>query len=304
MAKNARNLVASTLLAEARERLARSGLRPRKGLGQHFLIDRGVLDKILAAAGLTGQDTVLEVGPGLGILTRELAQRAARVIAVELDDNLARLLAGEMANQPNVTVVNTDILKLDISDMLAAAGPESPDAIAYKVVANLPYYITAPVLRHILEAPVRPQVLIVMVQREVAEAIAAPDRMGLLGVSVRFYGEPEIVNVVPAHCFYPAPKVDSAILRINVNPRPALDAGEAPGFFSLVRAGFAAPRKLLLNSLTQGLGVTRAEVAALLEQAGISGKRRAETLAVADWVRLWRGYKETEHVNASGAGKN
>jgi 16S rRNA (adenine1518-N6/adenine1519-N6)-dimethyltransferase len=304
MAKNARNMVASPLLAEARKWLARYGLRPRKGLGQHFLIDRGVLDEILTAAGLTGQDTVLEVGPGLGILTRELARCAARVIAVELDDNLAGLLAGEMSGQPNVTIVNADILKLEITGLLAAAGPEPPDAITYKVVANLPYYITAPVLRHLLEAPVRPRVIIVMVQREVAEAIADPDRMGLLAVSVRFYGEPEIVSIVPASCFYPAPKVDSAILRIKVNPRPALDAGEAPGFFSLVRAGFAAPRKLLLNSLTQGLRGTRAEVAALLEQAGISGKRRAGTLVVAEWVRLWREYKETEHVDASGAGED
>jgi 16S rRNA (adenine1518-N6/adenine1519-N6)-dimethyltransferase len=304
MAKNARNLVAGRLLAETRERLARSGLHPRKSLGQHFLIDQGVLDVILTAAELTEKDTVLEVGPGLGILTRELARRVARVIAVELDDNLAGLLAGEMAGQSNVTVINADILKLEITGLLATAGMKPLDAASYKVTANLPYYITAPVLRHLLEAPIRPQVMIVMVQREVAEAIAAPDRMGLLGISVRFYGVPEIVEIVPAHCFYPMPGVDSAILRINVSPRPVLDTGEAPGFFSVVRAGFAAPRKLLTNSLAQGLGVARIEAAALLEQAGISGKRRAETLAVADWVRLWRGYKEREHVDASGAGED
>ena len=165
-------------------------------------------------------------------------------------------------------------------------------ATGYKVVANLPYYITSPVLRHFLEASAKPRLMIVMVQKEVAEAIVAkPGKMSLLSVSVQFYGEPRIISPVPAQCFYPAPKVDSAILRIDPYPQPAVAVDEG-SFFELVRAGFTAPRKQLVNSLAQGLGASKSEVLSLLETAGIVPQRRAETLTLGEWARLWQVFKE------------
>jgi len=273
-----------SLLAETKRRLRRFDLRARKRLGQHFLIDNNVLQQILSAAELTADDIVIEVGPGLGILTRELARRVKRVIAVELDDTLAELLRRELSPFPNVTIVNEDILKIDPSDLVS-------ETERYKVVANLPYYITSPVLRHFLEASVKPGLMVVMVQREVAQAIAAgPGRRSLLSISVQFYGQPRIISKVPASSFYPAPEVDSAILRIDLYPWPAVAVDDVDGFFEMVRAGFASPRKQLANSLAQGLGWPKADVLNILEEASIAPQRRAETLTLEEWARLWQSY--------------
>ena len=273
-----------SLLAETKRRLRRFDLRARKRLGQRFLIDNSVLQQILSAAELTADDIVIEVGPGLGILTRELARRVKRVIAVELDDTLAELLRRELSPFPNVTIVNEDILKIDPSDLVS-------ETERYKVVANLPYYITSPVLRHFLEASVKPGLMVVMVQREVAQAIAAgPGRRSLLSISVQFYGQPRIISKVPASSFYPAPEVDSAILRIDLYPWPAVAVDDVDGFFEMVRAGFASPRKQLANSLAQGLGWPKADVLNILEEASIAPQRRAETLTLEEWARLWQSY--------------
>ena len=285
-----RNRLDSTLLPETRRLLRRYGLHARKRLGQHFLVDRQVLEIILEAAALTPDDLVIEVGPGLGVLTRELAKRAGRVIAVELDDRLAAALREEFTSLHNVTVINGDILKLDPAGLLREAGlvaePGSP--VNYKVVANLPYYITAPVLRHFLEASLRPQTLVVMVQKEVAETIAArPGRMSLLSISVQFYGEPMIVDYVPAVSFYPVPEVDSAVLKIGVYSEPRVTVDDEDGFFKLVRAGFSAARKQLVNSMSQGLGSSREQVMPLLAEAAIEPRRRAETLTIDEWAQLW-----------------
>jgi 16S rRNA (adenine1518-N6/adenine1519-N6)-dimethyltransferase len=272
------------LLTETRRLLRRYGLYARKKLGQHFLIDPGVLEIILKAAVLTPSDVVIEVGPGLGILTRVLAQKVGRVVAVELDDRLAAALQENLTSLHNVTVINEDILKLDPTVLLNKLGSQGE----YKVVANLPYYITASVLRHFLEAAVKPQNMVVMVQKEVAEAIAAqPDRMSLLGISVQFYGEPIVIDYVPAASFYPVPEVDSAVLRIDVYPEPKVAICDVDSFFKLVRTGFSAARKQLANSLAQGLGMPRIEVLPFLEKAGIEPKRRAETLSLDEWARLW-----------------
>jgi len=277
----------NSLLVQTKRRLRQSGLKARKGLGQHFLVDREVLEAILAAAEVSPDDIIVEVGPGLGILTGELAQKAGGVIAIELDDRLAALLKKMLASFKNVTIVNDDVLNIEPGDLLKRQ--KSPD---YKVVANLPYYITSPVLRHFLEAEAKPKVMVVMVQAEVAEAIAArPGDMSLLSISVQFYGRPEIVSRVPARSFYPAPEVDSAVLRIELYPQPAVAVDEG-GFFELVRAGFAAPRKQLANSLAQGLGLGKAQVLPLLEKAGIDWQRRAETLTLEEWARLWRVFEE------------
>jgi len=281
-------------LTQTRRLLRQFDLRARKGLGQHFLIDGEVLKHITAAAELAPTDVIVEVGPGLGVLTRELAQKAARVIAIELDNKLATALKQTLAPFNNVTIINDDVLKIE------------PAALAtdYKVVANLPYYITSPVLRHFLEASAKPKVMILMVQKEVAEAIAAkPGEMSLLSVSVQLYGEPKIISYVPAECFYPAPKVDSAILRINLYPQPRVAVDEG-GFFEVVRAGFTAPRKQLANSLAQGLGMAKSDASSLLERAGIAPQRRAETLTLEEWARLWRVSKENKDVHHSGTGKD
>ena len=267
------------LLAETRRLLRQSDLRARKGLGQHFLIDGGVLEAIIAAAELTPDDLVVEVGPGLGILTRELAQKAGGVIAIELDDKLAALLKEMLASFNNVTIINGDVLKIEPKELVGGRG--------YKVVANLPYYITSPVMRHFLEAEAKPEAMVVMVQKEVAEAIAAkPGDMSLLSVSVQFYGEPRIITIVPAESFYPAPKIDSAILKIDIYPEPKADVDEK-GFFDTVRAGFAAPRKQLANSLAKGLGREKSAVLPFLQKAKIDPSRRAETLSIGEWVELW-----------------
>jgi len=268
------------LLAETRRLLRQSDLRARKGLGQHFLINAEVLEAIIAAAELGSDDLVVEVGPGLGILTRELAQRAGRVIAVELDDKLAALLKETLASFDNVTIVNGDVLKIEPKGLVGGRG--------YKVVANLPYYITSPALRHFLEAKAKPQAMVVMVQKEVAEAIAAkPGDMSILSVGIQFYGEPKIITTVPPDSFYPAPEVSSAVLKIDVYPKPKVDVDEK-GFFDTVRAGFAAPRKQLTNSLAKGLGRDKSAVLPFLQKAKIDPQRRAETLTIEEWAELWR----------------
>ncbi len=285
----ARGATTPALLGRTRQLLRSHGLRARKGLGQHFLVDETALGTILDAAELGPEDTVIEVGPGLGALTEELAGRAGRVIAVELDDRLADALRERLAPQSNVSIVKGDILEVDLAEVLGAANAASTPN--YKVVANLPYYITSPVLRRFLETPPRPVTMVVMVQREVAGTIAAPPGgMSLLSVSVQFYGEPVVVGIVPAASFYPPPAVDSAILKITATASCKLAVADEVGFFGLVRAGFSASRKQLANSLANGLGRPRDEVLPLLETAGIDPKRRAETLAVAEWVRLWETY--------------
>lgn len=278
-------------LTQATRRLL-SGLdtRAKKSLGQNFLIDAAVLRKIVEAAELSPQDAVIEVGPGLGILTAELARRAGRVIAVELDDNLAELLKKTLSWAGNLTVVHEDILKITPSALLEKSG--IPAGSGYKVVANLPYYITSAALRHFLEGDVRPSDMIVMVQKEVARAITAvPGKMSLLSVAVQFYGEARLVSKVSAHAFYPAPKVDSAILKIRLRLQPLLGVAETASFFEFVRAGFCANRKQLINSLPQGLDKPKAEIRPLLEKAAIEPTRRAETLAVAEWVKLWQVFE-------------
>ena len=258
-----------------------------------------MLELATAAAELTPGDVVIEVGPGLGVLSRELAQRVDWLLAVELDSKLAAILENTLVPLGNVAVINGDILKINplalLSRLPASSSQTTGGTLGYKVVANLPYYITSPVLRHSLEADARPQLMVVMVQREVAEAITAgPGRMSLLSVSVQFYGKPEIVGQVPAGCFYPAPEVDSAILRVTVYSQPKVAVTDVSGFFSLVRAGFSAARKQLINSLAQGLDLPKAEVLPLLERAKVAPQRRAETLSLEEWAGLWRVFSQSK----------
>lgn len=264
--------------------MRRLGLRARRGLGQHFLADSQVLGHILAAAGVSPQDTVIEVGPGLGWLTRELVARAGRVVAVEMDPPLARALPEILGFPSNLTVLQADIRSLDPAKLCEGA--------PYKVVANLPYYIAAPTIRLFLEAEAKPQRMVVMVQKEVARNMAAgPGRMGLLSVAVQLYARPRLVVSVPARSFYPVPKVESAVVCLDVYPRPALDIPDMEEFFHLVRAGFSAPRKQLRNSLAQGLGRPAEWARELLEKAGISHQRRPQSLSLEEWGQALRAYQ-------------
>jgi len=264
----------------------------KKSLGQNFLVDRRIVSRILSAADLTPGDTVLEIGPGRGILTRPLAERTSALTAIELDDNLASTLTTEFASLPHVRIVHADAREVDISSVVA------PD-IAYKLIANLPYYAAQPIIRRFLEAAHKPTLMVVMVQREVARTMtAAPGDMSLLSVATQLYGRPRIVASVPPRSFRPAPKVTSAIVRIEVYPQPALPLDSIDAFFTLVRAGFSAPRKQVHNCLQQGLSVTRDAAETMLSDAGIDPKRRPQTLSLYDWGSLyaaWRlRYPETD----------
>ncbi len=231
---------------------------PKKSLGQNFLFDSSHLDQIVDAADLLPTDVVLEIGPGLGTLTRRLAAQASHVVAVELDHRLIELLRADFADQPHVQIVHNDILAINPSALLvetlpgqlSAQSPNGAPRVDYKVVANLPYYITSLVLRHLLEASSPPSLAVLMVQKEVAERICAkPGDLSLLAVSVQFYAIPHIVHHVPAAAFYPVPKVDSAVLRLDVRSQPAVTVVSPQEFFTVVRAGFGQKRKQLANSL-------------------------------------------------------
>jgi 16S rRNA (adenine1518-N6/adenine1519-N6)-dimethyltransferase len=266
-----------------------SGFKPKKRLGQHFLTDEAVLERILSAATLSRGDIVIEVGPGLGILTEELGKRGASVIAVELDSKLVDMLKKRLTSFPNVRIVHADILKVTPRQLLQNNLTASELARGYKVIANLPYYITSPILRHFLEAQLQPSEMVIMVQKEVGEAIAAaPGKMSLLSVRTQFYSKPTIMSYVPASSFYPPPKVDSVILRLDIYSRPPIEVSDIASFFEVVMHGFSSPRKQLRNSLSRPFDMPPNQVSLLLGKAGIEAKRRAETLSLEEWRELWK----------------
>lgn len=259
--------------------LKRHGLRADKRLGQNFLQDPSALEKIALAAEIQAEDFVLEIGAGLGNLTRYLAISAKKVIAVELDLDLLAPLEGVIAPYQNVRVVHGDILELLVSELI--------DQPNYLVVANIPYNITSAIIRHLLESEPRPRRIVLTVQKEVAERICAKaGDSSLLALSVQVYGKPLIAAHIPAGAFFPAPKVDSAVLRIDVYPAPLISIELLETFFRLIKAGFGQKRKTLRNSLSAGLHIPPAEAEAFLMGAGIDPKRRAETLFLEEWNRL------------------
>lgn len=261
------------------ELLRRYHLRPDKRLGQNFLVDESALRKVVGAAEVGPEDAVLEIGPGLGSLTRYLAVAARQVTAVELDVDLLPPLREVLAPFSNVRILQGDILGYNPAELMASPG--------YLVVANIPYYITSALIRHLLEAPLLPQRMILTIQREVAERlIAGPGDMSLLALSVQVYGAPRLAARLPDGAFYPAPKVDSAVVRIDLYPSPIIPQPHLNTFFRLAKAGFSQKRKNLRNALSAGMHwpVSRAE--ALLIEAGIQPQRRAETLSLEEWGRL------------------
>ena len=264
------------------------GLRPQKKWGQNFLTDARILESIADTAEVTRDDNILEIGPGLGHLTRVLARRAGDVTAVEIDRDLATRLSAEFAETPNVKIVHGDILAFNPSDLIGAGHDPALAAIPYKIVANLPYYITSAILRHILQAARKPRLVVVMVQREVAQRMTAqPPAMSRLAVSVQFFARARIARTISAGAFYPRPQVDSAVVRLDVFDLPPLAAEDTERFFEIVRAGFGERRKQLRNSLARGLSLDPDTAAAALARARIQPTRRAETLTLEEWRALY-----------------
>lgn len=261
--------------------LKRYGLRADKSLGQNFLQDPFALEKIANAAEIQADDCVLEIGPGLGSLTRYLAVSARKVAAVELDPELIPPLRAVLEPYPNVTVIHGDILELSIADLVDQPG--------YIVAANIPYNITSAIIRHLLESEptLRARRVVLTIQKEVAERICArPGDMSLLALSVQVYGSPRIEARIPARAFHPVPNVDSAVLRIDIYDQPLIATDMLKQFFKLIKAGFSQKRKTLRNSLSSGLHIKSADAETLLTQAGIDPMRRAETLSIEEWKRL------------------
>ena len=251
---------------------------PKKSLGQHWLKDRTVLAGIAEAAQITPLDTVLEIGPGLGTLTSELLRRAERVIAVELDEELAAKLPGQFPGK-TLQVINEDILDFDLSVL-----PKN-----YIVVANVPYYITSKIIKKLLTSDNKPKTTVLLIQKEVAERLAAePGNMSILAISAQIYAEVELDQMVPARFFTPPPKVDSQVVIVKTRPCPLVNPDEEKKLFRVVKAGFSAKRKKLRSSLSGGLGIDKLEAEIILQKAGINPDSRAEALTLEQWVQLAR----------------
>ena len=262
-------------------------LKADKNLGQNFLVEESVVNRIAKAAELTPEDTVLEIGPGIGTLTQALALTGASVVSVELDKRLIPVLQETVGAYKNVRVVQGDILKINILETVQGATP-------FKVCANLPYYITTPIIMNLLEQKLPLERLVVMVQKEVAERMTASPGgrdYGAISVAMQYYTEPKIAFIVKAGSFLPAPKVDSAVLVCKKRSTPPVDVPDEKTFFKVVAAAFSVRRKMLTNSLKNMGGQTTEQVKAWLDRAGIDGKRRAETLSLEEFASLTRTWK-------------
>lgn len=269
-----------------KELLSRHGFSFSKALGQNFLVNPTVCPRMAESSGAGQGVGVLEIGPGIGVLTQELCQLADKVVAVELDKRLLPVLDETLAEFDNIKIVNADVLKLDLNRLIA----EEFDGLEVVVCANLPYYITSPVIMKLLEDRLPVTAVTVMVQKEAAQRICAPvgsRESGAVTVSVNYYAKPELLFHVSAGSFMPAPKVDSAVIRLDILQEPPVDCDRA-AFFRVVKAAFAQRRKVIANSLSAGLGISKSNAAALLEQAGIAPNARAEQLSLQDFAAIAR----------------
>lgn len=270
------------------------GIRPQKKYGQNFLIDQEVLETMVRAADLGKDDVVLEIGSGFGALTSELANRVGRVIAVEADWKMAKAASEILAEYKNVEIIQEDVLKFKVSSFPPKADPLLADKFqkyGYKIVANLPYQITSAIFRKFLENEPRPESMTVMVQKEVAERIC--NEGSLLSLSIKFYGQPEIVAVVPRRAFWPEPEVDSAILkisRIKNESEANLKRIDSNKFFRLAKIGFSARRKQLQNNLAGGLRLPNKDVQDILRKIGFDPKIRAQDLGIRDWIKIVQAF--------------
>ncbi|MCR5320328.1 MAG: 16S rRNA (adenine(1518)-N(6)/adenine(1519)-N(6))-dimethyltransferase RsmA [Lachnospiraceae bacterium] len=268
------------------EVLQKYQFRFQKKFGQNFLIDTHVLDKIVESAGITRDDCVLEIGPGIGTMTQYLAESARKVIAVEIDSNLIPILEDTLSAYDNVQVLNEDILKVDIE----ALAKEQNDGRPMKVVANLPYYITTPIIMGLLEGEAKVDSITIMVQKEVADRMQmtpGSKEYGALSLAVQYYAKPEIVANVPPNCFMPRPNVGSAVIRLSLYEKPPIEVKDSKYMFQLIRASFNQRRKTLVNGLQNGgLGLTKDEILAALSEMGLSEMVRGETLSLEQFALL------------------
>ena len=265
--------------------------RPRKSLGQHFLSDSRVAARIIDAALLTPADTVVEIGPGRGVLTRRLVGKAGRVVALELDKRLCEELPSRLDFPENLHCVHADAREVDLPGLVGETSEDS--GVGYKVIGNLPYYAANPIIRLTLESEPPPDLALFMVQKEVADSMTAqPGSMTMLSVATQFFAEARTVCSVPPSAFRPAPKVRSAVVKLDVRKQPVVDVADRQVFFDTVRAGFSAPRKQLHNSLSHGLKTEPGIVAGILDQAGIDGRRRPATLSLEEWGRVCAIWQE------------
>ncbi len=278
------NLTSPTIIKKL---LSKYDTKPSKGLGQNFLIDKKVLQKIIEAGDIKPADIILEVGPGIGTLTYELAKKAKKIIAIEKSETMCEVLKETLKDFTNVEIINDDILKVSSFKFQVSS---------YKVIANIPYYLTSPLIRKFLETPPsggQPQEIILMVQKEVAQRICAKQpNMNLLAVSVQFYAEPKIISYVSKNCFWPAPKIDSAIINITPQKKSTVDPDM---FFKVVKAGFSQPRKQLVNNLTtlkkiNGVKLTKEEIFNWLSKNNLKSNQRAESLTIQDWINLTESF--------------
>ncbi|WP_029323665.1 16S rRNA (adenine(1518)-N(6)/adenine(1519)-N(6))-dimethyltransferase RsmA [Butyrivibrio sp. AE3004] len=258
----------------------------QKKFGQNFLIDDSVLSKTVEAASVSKDDTVLEIGPGIGTMTQYIAEKAGKVIAIEIDKMLIPILSDTLSSYNNIKVINEDVLKVDINKIVQ----EENDGKPIKVVANLPYYITTPIIMNLLENELPIESITVMVQKEVADRIATSPGSkdyGALSLAVQFYTEPTMVQIVPPHCFIPQPGVDSAVIHLKCHKNPPVDVIDSKFMFSVIRSAFAQRRKTLSNGVANGnIGITRDQVVAALEQMNLNPSIRGEKLSLQDFATL------------------
>jgi 16S rRNA (adenine1518-N6/adenine1519-N6)-dimethyltransferase len=272
--------------SSTKELLKQFNFRMTKSLGQNFLIDQSILDKIIEGSELTKDDYVLEIGPGMGSMTQKLCESAGKVVAVEIDKNLLPVLKVTLEEYDNVTIINHDILKLDLKKVFEEHFGDKK----VKVIANLPYYITTPIIMKLLEDKLNLQSITIMVQKEVGDRIkAAPGgkEYGALSVAVQYYARPSQVLLVPPHSFIPQPEVDSIVLKLDILTNPAVEVESESLFFRVVKASFGQRRKTLLNALTAGnLGLTKEQLRDVLKSVDVEENRRGETLSLQEFANI------------------
>lgn len=273
----------------------RYGFRLTKSLGQNFLTDKNIIDNIIEASNIGENDLVIEIGPGIGVITKEAAAKAGSVIAVEIDKNLIPILQETLADETNVKIINRDILKTDLTAVIEEEKKNFPQMESVRIIGNLPYYITTPIIMKLLEDGVPADSITVMMQKEVADRIkAAPGNKerGALSVAVQYYCQVVKVTDVPKEVFVPAPKVDSTVLRLDIRKEKPVELKDDKLFFKAVKSGFAQRRKTLLNSLASGTGLGKDKIGQILEKAGIDPGRRAETLDIDEFAKIANGMFE------------
>ena len=259
----------------------------QKKFGQNFLIDPHVLDKIIRAANITEEDCVIEIGPGIGCVTQALLENAGKVISIEIDDQLIPILTEQFGNEPNFKLIHKDVLKVDLAKLIAEESPNRK----VKVVANLPYYITTPIIMTLLENELPIESITVMVQKEVADRLSSKPstkQYGAISVAVNYFSEPYLVANVPRNCFMPRPNVDSAVIKLTVHEEPPVKVNNVKQMFRIIKAAFLLRRKTLLNTLAAHgeLGLDKEKLKQLLDESGIGAQTRGETLSIEEFARL------------------